>query len=143
MKIQEKEKIHAKRERLFAYLNDISNRPAYIPMLEEVILLDERPIQLGSRYIEVANLAGRQLKTTYQVIELQAPERIKVKTIKSVFPIEVELSLKELTEATLLTMTLDFTLKGIYKLGAPVVRGIVEQQARGILQRLKAVFENA
>lgn len=141
MKIQEAQIIPVEQNQLFAYLSDVTQRTAYIPMLEDLILLDEPPIRPGSRYIEVANIAGRQLKTTYQVVELQAPERIKVKTIKSVFPIEASLQLKERSGATLLTLELNFSLSGIYKLGAPVVRGIVQQQAKDILGRLKDIFE--
>lgn len=141
MNIQEAQIIPVDQDQLFAYLSDVSKRIDYIPMLEDLILLDEPPIKLGSRYIEVANIAGRQLKTTYQVVELQAPERIKVKTIKSVFPIEASLQLEERSGATLLTLELNFSLSGIYKLGAPVVRGIVQQQAKDILGRLEVIFK--
>jgi ribosome-associated toxin RatA of RatAB toxin-antitoxin module len=141
MNIQEAQIIPVDQDQLFTYLSDVSKRIDYIPMLEDLILLDEPPIKLGSRYIEVANIAGRQLKTTYQVVELQAPERIKVKTIKSVFPIEASLQLEEQSGATLLTLELNFSLSGIYKLGAPVVRGIVQQQAKDILGRLEVIFK--
>jgi ribosome-associated toxin RatA of RatAB toxin-antitoxin module len=141
MNIQEAQIIPVDQDQLFAYLSDVSKRIDYIPMLEDLILLDEPPIKLGSRYIKVANIAGRQLKTTYQVVELQAPERIKVKTIKSVFPIEASLQLEEQSGATLLTLELNFSLSGIYKLGAPVVRGIVQQQAKDILGRLEVIFK--
>lgn len=141
MQIQEQTFIQADRQVIFEYMNDIRNRPAYIPMLEKVILLEEGPIQVGSQYIEVATIAGRELKTTYQVMELDAPEKIRVQTVKSVFPIEATLLFEAQELGTLLTMQLNFTLKGIYKLGAPVVRGIVQQQAKDILGRLKNTFE--
>ncbi|GAB5550522.1 MAG: hypothetical protein Sapg2KO_01130 [Saprospiraceae bacterium] len=141
MQIQEQTTIQADRQVIFNYMNDITNRPTYIPMLKEVILLDEAPIQVGSRYVEVATIAGRELKTTYQVMELNTPEKIRVQTVKSVFPIEAILLFEEHGTSTLLTMQLNFTLKGIYKLGAPVVRGIVQQQAKDILGRLKGIFE--
>lgn len=143
MTIQEQQVIPADQDQLFAYLSDVTQRTEYIPMLEDLILLDESPIRVGSRYIEVANIAGRQLKTTYQVVELHAPERIKVKTLKSVFPIEASLQLEVQSAATLLTLELDFKLSGIYKLGAPIVRGIVQEQARDILERLRGIFENS
>lgn len=142
LEIQEQLKIQADRKVIFTYMNDITNRPSYIPMLQEVILLDEGPIQVGSRYVEVATIAGRELKTTYQVLELNAPHKIRVQTVKSVFPIEATLLFEEQGAGTLLTMQLGIQLKGIYKLGAPVVRGIVQQQAVDILGRLKGIFEN-
>jgi hypothetical protein len=40
-------------------------------------------------------------------------------------------------------LSLDFELKGLYKLGAPVVKGIVEQQAKDVLRRLKGRLEKA
>jgi carbon monoxide dehydrogenase subunit G len=126
---------------VFAYLSDLRNRSDYIPMLEDIVLLDEGPIQVGSRYIEVANIAGRQLKTTYQVVEMEQDKRIRVQTLESVFPIQVELRLEEKGGQTLVELDLDFTLKGIYKLGAPVVKGIVQQQAKDILLRLKRGLE--
>lgn len=141
MTVQEEQNISAERAQVFAYLSDVTKRTEYIPMLEELLLLDDAPIRVGSRYIEVATIAGQELRTTYQVIELQAPERIKVKTIKSVFPIEVRLSLEALGDTTLLSMELEFKLKGVYKLASPLVKGIVQQQARDILHRLKAIFE--
>lgn len=143
MQIQEQTIIQADRQVIFDYMNEINNRPTYIPMLEKVILLDDAPIQMGSRYVEVATIAGRELKTTYQVMELNTPEKIRVQTIKSVFPIEAILLFEERGPDTLLTMQLNFTLNGIYKLGAPVVRGIVQQQAKDILGRLKGIFEQS
>lgn len=74
-------------------------------------------------------------------MELDAPEKIRVQTVKSVFPIEATLLFEVQNGGTLLTMQLNFTLNGIYKLGAPVVRGIVQQQAKDILGRLKGIFE--
>ena len=141
MLVQEEKLIRADRSKIFDYLNDVSNRTTYIPLLEEIILHEEGPIQLGSRYTEVATIGGRNLKTTYQVIELVKPLKIGVKTVKSVFPIQVELMLVEVEECTLLVIELDFTLKGIYKLGAPIVQGIVRQQARDILNNLKEILE--
>ena len=110
-------------------------------MLDEVILLDPPPIRLGSRYIEVATIAGRDLKTTYQVIEWEQDKRVKVQTIKSIFPIAAEMNLSESNGQTIVQLQLTFTLKGIYRLGAPIVRGIVQQQAEDILRKLKKNIE--
>ena len=133
--------IKARPATVFAYLSEVQNRSDYIPMLDEIILLDDPPIQVGSRYIEVANIAGRQLKTTYQVTEMTKDRRVRVKTLKSVFPIQVQIDLEEEGDQTLVGLQLDFELKGIYKLGAPIVKGIVQQQAQDILQRLKRILE--
>lgn len=133
--------IKANPSTIFTYLMDVNNRKSYIPALEEVILLDELPIRKGSRYVEVANIAGRRLKTTYQVIEYEENKHTAAKTLKSIFPIRADLDLTAVNGGTELTISLNFQLKGIFRLGASVVKGIVEQQARGILEKIKANLE--
>ena len=143
MQIQERIIIRTSADDLYHYLNQVENRKAFIPLLQDIILLDDPPLRVGSRYTEVSTIAGQQLKTTYEVTNLVAPQLISVKTTKSVFPIAVDLFLQAQEEATLLAIQLDFTLKGIYRLAAPVVNGIVRQQAKDILVRLKAEVEKA
>lgn len=134
--------IKAKPALLFAYLNDVNNRQSFIPALEKVVLLDEAPIRLGSRYVEVANIAGRRLETTYQVIEFEKNKHVAVKTLQSIFPIRVDMDLVEQQGGTALSIKLDFTLKGIFRLGASVVKGVVNQQAKSILEQIKQNVED-
>lgn len=141
MDLQERIAITAVAKTVFAYLNEVEKRTEYIPMLDEVILLDPPPIRLGSRYVEVATIAGRDLKTTYQVIEWEENRKVKVKTIKSIFPIVAEMELQEEGAQTIVLLRLSFILKGIYRLAAPIVRGIVQQQAKDILLKLKQNIE--
>lgn len=141
MKSQQSIFIKAKPAVIFAYLLDVNNRTSYIPALEEVILLDELPIQKGSRYIEVANIAGRRLKTTYQVIEFEENKHTAAQTLESIFPIRADLDLSEVEGGTNLKISLNFELKGIFRLGASIVKGIVDQQAQGILERIKYNLE--
>ena len=133
--------IEASPSKIFAYLMDVNNRKSYIPALEEVILLDKGPIRKGSKYIEVANIAGRRLKTTYQVIEFEENKHTAAKTLKSIFPIRADLDLEAGQGGTNLIISLNFQLKGIFKLGASVVKSIVNQQARGILEKIKTNLE--
>lgn len=126
---------------IFDYLLDVKNRKSYIPALEEVIMLDEPPIQKGSRYIEVANIAGRRLETTYEVIEYEENKHTAAKTLKSIFPIRADLDLEPINGGTKLIISLNFQLKGIFKLGSSVVKAIVNQQAKGILEKIKNNLE--
>ena len=141
MELQEKIEIKIPVSRVFPYLMEVDNRSDYIPMLEKVIMLDPPPLQLGSRYTEVSTIAGRQLKTTYQVIAFKENRNISVKTIESVFPIRVNLSLLPIDDITILKLQMKVELTGIFRLAAPVVRGIVQQQARDILQKIKYKME--
>ncbi len=141
MTVQESIEIKASAEKIFSYLLAVENRKDYIPALEEVIMLDPLPIQEGSRYIEVAQIAGRRMETTYQVTTLINNRQLSAKTLKSVFPIRADLILVDQKVISTLQIQLDFQLSGIFRLASGIIRGIVRQQARDILHKLKQNLE--
>ncbi len=141
MTVQESIEIKASAEKIFSYLLAVENRKDYIPALEEVIMLDPLPIQEGSRYIEVAQIAGRRMETTYQVTTLVNNRQLSAKTLKSVFPIRADLILVDQKVISTLQIQLDFQLSGIFRLASGIIRGIVRQQARDILHKLKQNLE--
>ena len=65
------------------------------------------------------------------------------KALKSIFPIQADLSLSEKEGYTTLVIALDFKLSGIFKLASGVVSGIVRKQAQDILSRVKTNLEIA
>ena len=141
MTVQQSIEIKAPVQDIFNYLMEVDNRKDYIPALEEVIMLDPLPIQEGSRYIEVAMIAGQRMETTYQVTTLRINQQLSAKTLKSVFPIQADLLLIDQPEKAVLKIQLEFQLRGIFRLAAGLIRGIVNQQARDILVKLKNNLE--
>ena len=142
MKLEESISIYASSNITFEYLMNVENRKDYIPALEEIILLDPPPLGLGSRYIEVAEIAGRRLKTTYQITQFDPNKRVIAQTIDSIFPIEANLSLNDESSGINLSITLKFTLNGIFKLASGIVQGIVRKQAIDILNKIKDNVES-
>ncbi|MBT8219317.1 MAG: SRPBCC family protein [Bacteroidia bacterium] len=133
--------IEATTDTIYPYLLDVDNRSAYIPQLKRVDLIDPLPFKEGSKYIEVATIAGQELKTTYQITVLVPGRIISARTVKSIFPIQVDLLLEPQDTGTNITIQLEFTLRGIFKLASGIVKGIVDEQSRGILTRLKRELE--
>lgn len=142
MEVTQSRKIQADPVQVYDYLMDIEKRKQFIPALDEVVLLDPLPIQEGSRYIEISTIAGRPINTTYLITKLEKGKFIGARTIKSVFPIESSLTLDDSSGSTHLTIHLSFKLTGLYKLAAGLIRGIVNQQAIEILNRIKRNVEN-
>ena len=141
MTVQESIEIKTTPQKLFSYLIDVNNRKDYIPALEEVVMLDPLPIQKGSRYIEIAEIAGRRLETTYQVIRFEENKLISAKTLKSIFPIQADLILEKKGKSSLLKINLNFQLKGVFKFASGIVKGIVALQAKSILEKLQQNLE--
>ena len=141
MNIQEYIEINASASSIFQYLVDVDNRIDYVPALKEVIMLDPLPIKKGSSYIEVATIGGRELSTTYHVTHFIQNKRLSAETTKSVFPISVDLLIDEKEGKSLLLINMNLKLSGIFKIAAPIVKGIVSSQAKGILSKLKNNIE--
>lgn len=141
MTTQQSISIEATTNSVFEYLVNVENRKDYIPALEKVVMLDPLPIQLGSRYIEVAKIAGRRLETTYQVIDFEKNKRISAKTIDSIFPIQANLLLEKNGTSCDLTINLNFKLTGVFRMASGVIKGIVNQQAKDILGKVKTNLE--
>ncbi len=141
MTVQQSIEIKAPARKIFAYLLEVNNRKDFVPALEEVILLDPLPIKEGSRYTEVASIAGRRLETTYQVTVLKKDRQLSAKTLQSVFPIQADLILVEQNDFSTLQMQLDFQLSGAFRLASGIIRGIVNQQSRDILRQIKQRLE--
>ena len=141
MKVSQQIKINSTPDAVFAYLMDIDNRKDFIPQLDDVILLDPLPIQEGSRYIEVAKIAGRNFKTTYQVTSYKENEYVIAETIKSIFPIKAQSSVSKNGNNTILQFDLEFTLRGVFKFASGIIKGIVRQQTLDILDNIKRGVE--
>lgn len=141
MTTQQSISIETTTNNVFEYLVNVENRKDYIPALEKVVMLDPLPIQLGSRYIEVAKIAGRRLETTYQVIDFEKNKRISAKTIESIFPIQASLFLEKNGLGCDLIIKLNFKLTGVFRMASGVIKGIVNQQAKDILKKVKTNLE--
>ncbi len=143
MNIEERINIEASPEEIFGYLVDIDNRKEYIPALDEVIMLDPLPIKKGSRYIEVANIAGRKLNMTYEVTNFEINKQLTAKTLESIFPIQANLSLDKKEGFTTLSIQLEFKLSGMFRVASGIVSGIVRKQAEDILSKVKRNIESS
>ena len=127
---------------VYNYLMDVENRKEFIPSLQEVILLDSLPLKAGSRYIEVATIAGKSIRTTYEITRLSEGLQISARTIKSIFPIQSNLNLVDQGNSTLLTIELAFTLSGLFRIASGLIKNIVSEQAITILEKVKYNLEN-
>lgn len=141
MTINEHILINAGRADVFAYVRDPMNRMEVIPLLERVDLEGDGTFGPGSRYTEIATIAGRRLETTYVVVAFRENEQISVATVKSVFPIRVDMQLQDAPGGTVIDIAIQLRLRGIFKIASPIIRSIVEGQTREVLNRIRQKME--
>lgn len=141
MRVEESTIIQANRKEVFSFLCDVENRPKIIPLLEKVILINSDELSLGTKYIEVSSIAGRRIETTYMVSVFEENEQISVVSVKSIFPIRVDMTLRSTDEGTRVDIELEAKLKGIYALGESFIKLIVKRQTFEILMNIQKEVE--
>jgi carbon monoxide dehydrogenase subunit G len=139
--IDEKLSIKADAKTVFSYLTEFRNRKEFIPMIREVNLLTEATTGVGTRYLEISEIAGRRIETAYEVTEFEPYRTVSVRSISGRYPIETRIELDPDEGRTDLRIRIGVQLNGVPGLAYPIVRGIIRLQAGGILQNLRSILE--
>lgn len=73
---------------VFDYLNEVSNGPKWLKSAVSCIWTTDPPVQLGSRYEQVAQFMGKEMCTSYDVVAYEVGRLITVKSSEgSSFPL--------------------------------------------------------
>lgn len=119
-------------EDVFAYLTDASNVPNWQSGVRSATLRD-------GRIEESRSLFGRELHTTLEIVEQEAPRLFTLRASKSPVPFTVRHELEPAGEGTRLTVTAEADTHGF---ASGLLRRRAEKQFRRDFERLKQILES-
>ena len=92
MEMRVTRRIERPAEEVFTFFADASNNPKWQAGMQSCEWTTDKPIAIGSTYVQVAKFMGRQVRSVFEVTALEAGRSISIETIESTFPIQVRRS---------------------------------------------------
>ena len=118
-------------EDVFSYLTDVSNLPSWQAGVKSATLQD-------GRIEESRSLLGRELNTTLEIVEQEAPRLFTLRALDSPVPFTVRHELEAADDGTRLKVTAEGDVPGF---AAGLLARGAERQFRKDFERLKQILE--
>ncbi len=127
---------------VFALLSDFEANPTWQNGMRSCTWTTEPPLRVGSRYEQVAEFLGKEIVSTFEVVEYEADSRVKATTIAGSFPITFTRWVEPLDQqSTRVRAVIEGDASGFFRLMEPLMRPMVRRSIRTDYQRLKRLLE--
>ena len=128
-------------EDVFAYLTDVANLPAWQSGVHTAQIEDAGAPRIGARIRESRHMLGRELNTTLEITEYDAPRVFSLRAIDSPVPFIVRHELEAHDGGTLLTVTGVGDAGLLPGFAAGIMARRAEKQFRKDFERFKKLLE--
>jgi len=130
-------------EDVAGYAGDPTNAPEWYVNIASVDWQTEPPVTVGSRMDFVARFLGRRLSYTYEVVELDLPHRLVMRTAEGPFPMETSYEWTDAGEGrTRMTLRNRGEPSGFSSVAAPMMAVAMRRANTKDLARLKHLLES-
>ena len=127
---------------VWRYAAEPDNAPAWYANITSARWRTSPPLAIGSQFDFVASFLGRQLAYTYEVVELVAEQRLRMRTSDGPFPMETTYTWEpDGPDRTRMTLRNRGRPSGFASVAAPVLAQAMRRANRDDLKRLKAQLE--
>lgn len=124
-------------EELFAYVSDMSNNPRWQQGQVRCEWTTPPPIGVGSHYEQHARFLGRDLVSTFEVVEFAPGRRIRIRTLDSAMPMDITREVEPVgADRSRVVATIRGGPTGPLRLLDPLTERMVRRSVRGDYKRL-------
>jgi uncharacterized protein YndB with AHSA1/START domain len=128
-------------DEVFAFVADASNNPRWQFGMQRCTRTSEPPIRVGSTYDQHARFLGRDIVSTFEVVELVPDRRIRIRTLESPMPIDVVREVEPLAAGRArVRATVRGGPTGTLRLLDPLTKVLVQRSVRRDYERLAALL---
>lgn len=125
----------------WAVIADFSRNPEWQRGMKACQWVTEPPLAVGSRYEQRASFLGREIRSLFEVVELEPGRRVSIDTIEGTFPITVTRSVEAAGDGCVVTAEVSGDAGGIFGILSPLMRPLVKRSVDGDYARLKRLLE--
>lgn len=134
--------IQARPDEVFSFLADASNNPSWQKGMASCEWTSPPPIGLGSTYEQRAHFLGREIRSSFEVVEFVPGRRIRITTTAGTFPITVTRSVEPLGEERCrVAAIVEGDANGVFRIAAPAMTAMVRRSVRADYARLTQLLE--
>ena len=127
---------------IFAFVSDFENNPRWQSGMQSCRWTSPPPHGLGSTYDQVARFLGKQIVSSFEVVEHEPGRRVKITSTAGPFPItETRVVAPIDTGRATVTAVVEGDASGFFRVAAPLLRRLVQRSVRGDYARLKRMLE--
>lgn len=130
-------------EIVWEYMENAEHNPEWLENMQTAKWTTEPPIRVGSRYEQVARFLGKEVRTSFEVTQLDAGSRIRISSLPgSSFPITITREVEPIDDYQCrVRETAEGDAGGFYRLADPVMRPLVRRNITRAYRRLKHLLE--
>lgn len=129
-------------EDVFAYLADMAQNPTWQRGMRRCTWTSDPPLKVGSTYDQEATFLGKQIVSSFEVVEFVPGERIRIRTTGGTMPIDVTRSVTPLPDGrAAVGAVVRGDPSGVFAMAAPIMRTLVSWSVRRDYRRLKEALE--
>ena len=128
---------------VFDFIADMSNNPDWQQGQQSCVWTSEPPIAVDSTYDQVAKFLGREIRSSFEVVEYE-PDRIRIVSTSGPMPIDVTRTVApEGVDRCSVSAIVSGEAPKAMRLLGPFLNAIVRRSVAGDYRRLKELLEAA
>ena len=141
IKVETTVQIDRPSEEVFTYISNFENNPEWQSGQLKAKFTTVGPLRVGSTYDQVAKFLGRQVVSTFEVVEYEPNRKVKASSTSGSFPITFTRMVEPSDEGSEVTAIIEGDATGFFKLAEPLLKVMVKNSVDADYQNLKRILE--